>query len=737
MRKFLIILFGVIFAGQFCHYQTSADMNPFNRPTIAVVLSGGGALGSAHVGVLKVLEECRVPVDIVVGNSMGAVVGGGYATGLSPQEIEDILGAQDWNALFNDKPPRENLNFREKRDQYRLLPFEAGLQKGKLTLPPGIVAGQKLDFLLKTIAPKTPVENFDQFPIRFRCVATNLETGESVTLKDGNPVEAIRASMSVGGAFSPVVINNQMLVDGLYTKNLPIDVAQDMGADIVIAVDVGSPLLSGDDLNSFMAIMMQVSSIMGEQNVKRQIAKLGKEDILIKPDLGDLTMMDFDKSLELINMGEKAAKEFVEQFKKYSLSPSEYKKYLESHRRAMQPPIIIESIRIINNSRVSEKAIRARIKSRSGQVFDENIVEKDLTRIYDIGDFEQVNYNLAIEEGKYILEITAQEKNWGPNYLKFGAKLSDDFAGDNFYNLMVQYKRRQLNALGGELTIEGQMGRPAGIATQFYQPLDYAERFFVAPQFFILQDVPDVYDGNDRIARYRVRKLVGGMDLGMNFGTAAELRSGYYYGIASAESIVGDKNLPKFKDKKLAAWFSRFTYDQFDNVYFPKSGIVNYTDLYLSQQFLGAQDTYTKLQFKTAKATTFWKKHTVIVGLEGGTNLGSNIPFYDEFTLGGFSQLSGYRKDQLRGQHFGLGQAVYYYDLLQRSSMLLKGVYVGGSFETGNTWNDFRHVDVTKLHVSGSAFLGLDTLVGPLYVGYAVADGTEEGQFFLFLGRLF
>ncbi len=392
----IFVCFSVVIIGELDSVLEAAEgkYKP-HGPKIGLVLGGGGARGASHVGVLKVLEENHIPIDYIVGTSMGAIVGGLYSSGMSPKEMEEVFKSADWDDLFTDRLSEEELSFRNKGDRRKFIDLEVGFKNGKVVFPKGIISGHKLSFLLKSmILPATSVEDFDLLHIPFRAIATDIETGETVVLKSGDLAEAIRASMSIPGVFTPVEINGCVLVDGGAVNNLPIDIAREMGADIIIAVDVGTPLAKRDELNSALDITMQVIGIMAHQNVERQLSQIQKKDILIRPDLGDIATMDFAKVEEVIPLGEEKAQEFTKELEQYSLSKDRYKGFLDSQRRDELEDVRIDFVKVKEPTRVATQAVEERIKTKPHSTLSTETLKKDLRGIYSIGDFEHVDFYL-------------------------------------------------------------------------------------------------------------------------------------------------------------------------------------------------------------------------------------------------------------------------------------------------------------------------------------------------------
>ena len=297
-------------------YPSGADAEeraPANRPKIGVVFGGGGAKGAAHIGVLKVLEEQKIPVDYVAGTSMGAIVGALYASGLSAAELEKVITAIDWKDVFSGDPDRRDVDYRRKREDYEILSkMSVGIKDGKMAMPKGLVKDQKVNVLFEMLMLHTSdINDFDKLPIPYRAIAADLETGEMVVLRGGHLADAARASMSVPGAFPPIEIDGRLLIDGGIVRNVPVDIVRGMGADIIICIDVDKPLPTREELGGSLSVLNQMIDIMMKKNVKEQLKTLGPQDVYINPDLGELGSTDFDRAAEIARLGEKAAREQI------------------------------------------------------------------------------------------------------------------------------------------------------------------------------------------------------------------------------------------------------------------------------------------------------------------------------------------------------------------------------------------------------------------------------------------
>ena len=362
------------------------------RPRIGLVLGGGGARGAAHVGVLKVLEEMRIPVDCIAGNSMGAIVGGLYAAGLSPEEIEREMVGMDWDDVLDDKPRRPDQQFRRKRDDDNyLIKKYVGLQDGKIELPLGYIQGQKFDMELARLTHHVSgLKSFDDLPIPFRAVATDIETGKAVVLGKGNLARVIRASMAVPGAFDPVEIDGKLLVDGLVANNVPVDVGRAMGADVLIVVNVGTPLMKRGEITTALAVIGQMSNILSARNVEEQLKTLQKQDVYISPDLGDLSTSDFKRAADAIAVGEKAANGEREALARLVNAEAAQREIISERKAALSTNPVIAFVKVDNQSNISDKVLLHPFKPLIGKPLDYKTLRTSVEDVYGWNIFESV-----------------------------------------------------------------------------------------------------------------------------------------------------------------------------------------------------------------------------------------------------------------------------------------------------------------------------------------------------------
>jgi NTE family protein len=701
-----------------------------HRPKIGLALSGGGVRGAAHIGVLKVLKELRIPIDYIAGTSAGAAVGGFYASGMPVEDIERLITKTDWKDVFNDRPSRQYRSFRRKEeDNEHLMYLELGFNHGKITMPRGLIAGQKLSFMLKSATlPVSNIHDFDSLAIPFRAVATDIKTGEEAVLSKGNLAEAIRASMSVPGVFSPVEMDGRTLVDGGIVKNLPVDILRKMGADVIIAVDIGTPVISDPEkLRSVLGISVQIINILMQTNIDQQTALLTEKDLLIKPELGDISSSDIPRTAETVRKGEIGAQLQKSKLIRYSVSSSEYADFLIKQKTRRSLAVQIDSIKLGQNLQFDPRVSR-RLQTQVCEKLDLEILKDDLNRIYELGDFEQVDFDIIEEGNVRTLVVDAKRKIWGPNYLRFGLTLSSNLAGESSFNLIANYNMTHLNALGAEWKHQLQIGETPRYFSEFYQPLNYAGFLFVAPQVYAERYSRDLYDNQYRLATYQVNRIISQIDAGLAFSNLGQLRLGILRGRARGNPIVGSSSLGKVI-VDFAGYRGRLKFDTEDNPAFPHKGWVSLTEIYFSKKNLGADSSYRYLRTQFTKLFTY-DRHTFATHVQAGTNMKTVLPFYDAFQLGGLFTMSGYHQGQIFGQKYGFGGLVYYYRL---GDPFGNGLYVGASAETGNVWNTTHEIRSNNLKFSHALFVGLDTMVGPLYLAYGQSRNNKI--LYLVLGK--
>jgi NTE family protein len=706
-----------------------------SAPRVGLVLSGGGARGAAHIGVLKVLEEQRIPVHAIAGTSMGAVVGGLYASGLSAAEIATLIDSEEWRAGFTEPAPRDRLSFRRKsEDQNFLVKFPLGIKSGSFRLPKALVSGQRVSQVLRRVTfPVARLDAFDQLPIPFRAVATDLETGDPVVLSGGDLVDAMRASLAAPGVFAPVEIDGRLLVDGGLANNLPVDVAQAMGVDVLIVVDVGFPLRKRDTLDSVTTISNQMLSILIRRGSDMQRARLGASDILISPDLGEASSFDFAIIPQATDLGESAARAALSRLSTLASTADRYDAWVAARAAARQQTPQIASVRVAESAVRYQRLIEGRFAAAD---LDVNGIDAAVSTLFGRGNFESVDYRVRGEAGD-TLEVAARRNSWGPNYVRFGLSLQDDFNGNSNYNAAARFVLADIGPLAAEWVWDAQVGVEPRIATEAHIPFGDEARWFWMPQArFELSNVPLVRSG-ERIAEYRLRTSEYGLDVGRELSNWGEARAGVRRETGRARLRLGDPSLASSDEFDVREYFGRFSIDTLDDRNFPRRGHYLVTEWRGERTGLGSDrnaDVVT-LDWLAARSRG---RDTVALWTSFGTQVNSaedNVRSL--FPLGGFLNLSGIAPETLSGRHFAIARALYYRQIGRGGEGFLNvPAYAGLSLEVGNVWDNRSDISLGSSLKQGSLFFGFDTLFGPVYIGTGFGEDSDS-TFYLFLGRTF
>ncbi|HXY96331.1 MAG TPA: patatin-like phospholipase family protein [Steroidobacteraceae bacterium] len=721
----------------------AAAQPPPARPRVGLVLSGGGARGAAHVGVLKVLEQLHVPIDAIAGTSMGAVVGGLYASGLSARDIEKIMTSLNWQAAFRDRPPREDLTLRRKQeDENFLVKFPLGVRGKRIVLPKGLIEGQGLSQMLRRLTlPVARITNFDELPTRFRAVATDLESGEPVVLASGDLTSAMRASMSAPGIFTPVERQGRILVDGGIADNIPVDVARAMGVDLVIAVDVGSPLQQRGKLTDITAISNQMLAILLRRNAEQQLATLNPKDILIAPPLGDASSFDFGAVARYISVGEAAARTAVEQLAPLAVSDQQMQRYEERRSAQRLPPPVIHFVQADSGSPEYSESLDRLFKDMAGKPLDPGAVARRVTALYGLGGLDTLDYRVVGHEDYYGLALDARPSSQGPNYLRFGLSLQDDFEGHASYDAAVRFVMSDITRSAGEWVTDLQGGTTSLAATELFLPLAQFSGWFVMPHVSDVARDLYVLNGQSLEAEYRLHTFQYGSDFGYQIGNWGEARVGAqreqgHYVLAIGDPT--DPNLPvqSITPFDLVNYFARFTYDRLDDINFPHSG--QQATLQWSANRDATAGQYSDQVTASYVGAYSFGRDTFSFSAAGGTTLEANVTDLNlQYPLGGFLNLSGLRANSLLGANFGIARLLYYRQIGRGGPGYFDvPTYLGASLEAGNVWQSRSEASFGNTQKDASLFLGMDTLLGPLYIATGF-DQHGNQAFYLFLGRTF
>jgi NTE family protein len=704
----------------------SAAPTPAKRPRVALALAGGGAKGGAHIGVLKVLEELHVPIDCVAGTSMGALVGGGYASGMTAGEIETFIRNVDWKAVVGGAGSRPLEPVEQKRYDDISGSFEVGLQRGRIVPPSGLIASSRIENVLRSyVANARGVADFDKLPIPYRAVATDMLSGTMVVLDRGDIATAMRASMAIPGAFAPVVMNPYVLSDGFVVRNLPIDVARQLCGDVVIAVNIVKPTLTAKQLVGPASLISRGNDIMMVANEKLQLESLTDKDVRIDVDVGDVGSADFERTAETIAMGEKAARAATTQLVALAVPPAEYHAWREGVKLGQSTEIRIAEVQFKGLKRVNAEYLRTLIRVHAGDTVDVAAISRDAARLAALDDLQGVEYHLSGDPQNPVLIWEPKEKQIGPDYLRPSMGLYAAGQGDLLFQLDLQYVRRWVNSYGAQWRSQVQIGTTTSVLTSFYQPFNTAQTFFVEPSAAAGRSLQDVYSDYNRVARYFFTDLQGAADLGVNLEPNSQIRIGYWADRRKLAVDTGVDLLPtgEFTDAGAAA--SAF-YDSRDASSFASHGLAARIEYVDSAGSLGASRSWDTLEAAVRQAMVAGPT-TLYVTAAAGTDLGSDLPGDRAFSLGGPQSFPGWAPGQVRVGRYWVAKADVLWHVADILPIASQALYGGFGVEGGKV---YERVDKTVPDGSVygvSTYLGGRTPVGTLTIGVAKATGAWAG----------
>ncbi|HJV27053.1 MAG TPA: patatin-like phospholipase family protein [Aromatoleum sp.] len=717
---------------------TAAFAQAPERPQgVALVLSGGGARGVAHVGVLKVLEDMRIPVDCIVGTSMGAIVGGAYASGMSLPDMVREINAVDWGSMFSNNVPREDQPFRDKQDAARnRSAIVMGYGDGRLLLPQSAISGQAMDRFLTRLAGGADVlPSFDTLSLPFRAVATDLESGAEVLLDKGPLWRAMRASMAVPGVFLPIENNDRLLVDGGLVMNLPVDEGRRLCGGRVIAVNLGTPPQLRDRLLTATDIVLQAINLALEQNVRQQIEHLGPDDALVQVELGDITSRDFDRALETVPYGTIAALKQSASLARFSVDAETYAKWqAQRQQRRNQPAPVVDSIAIQGLKVVPERLFGATLSQKTGEPLDTAKLETDIGQIYSRGDFDRLRYSVLRDGPRATVQLEADEKASGPNLLRFGGGVTADFEGDSTLGVYAGFSRRWLNTRGARWDVDMQLGTTNRIRSELYQPLDLDSGWFVAPSVELFNRVLPIFVDGRKLSENKERGGVLGLDLGYEMGMWGELRAGLRRGERKSEVVSGPVLYP---ERTVADGSMQLgaVIDRLDSPFFPRHGYAARLRGEVHDPSLGDDHHYLFTELDGDAAMSLGANVLRLRGLFTGSP-DRDLPEVGRTQLGGPFRLSGYRYGEVAGDQVALATASYYRLITRLPDSVGRGVYAGATAE----WADVRNYGAALTPDPGrrramSLFLGADTVLGPLYLGASYLPELGEMRYYLQIGQ--
>jgi len=727
-------IFLIIFSYLIC-FQPIIIQAQETRPKIGIALSGGGARGIAHVGVLKALEELRVPIDYIAGTSMGSIAGGLYASGLSAKELHRVLNQTDWDKIFNLKTERNQYSYREKQNQRRLFQMEIGLDNNySFSASSGFVGGQNLFLALKRLTKGIHTDDFSELPIPFKAVAVDINTAENYLLEKGDLALALRASMAVPFAFAPVKIDGHLLVDGGILNNLPVDVVRAMGADIVIAVNISTPLEEIESNSSFLTIALQSLDTALIQNTRSALANA---DLIITPKLEKYGFTDFEQGGAMVAKGYEAVKNKATLFKGLSLTPAAYARYranVEAKKLAKSKSITPRFIKFKGNKRTNTGVLRGRLNDLIGQKLKIEDIEAETKRLMSLNDFEQITYQIIEnKQGQKGLLFHVREKRWGPSYFRFGLSANTTFNDKLEFGILLRHERLNMNRFGAEWVSEIEINSGYRLFSEYYRPLGYRREYFIAPYAEFKRSFMDIFENKQGIGEYDLKRLDLGLDLGFNFDNVAELRAGFVHNRTVADLRIGNaKILPTGNTHENFLRF-RFGYDTLDDNSLPTQGTqINLTTEFY-EELIGSSE-YQKIIFSIRRAVPINHQFTLMTNANIFTFINADPPKYEHFSIGGIKYLAGYPEGDINGKHALFLQMGGIYDP-DRAKNPLSMKWLG-LLHLGNAWDLDENIRINNLRYGGLGGVAWNTPVGTLLL---VAGYTNGGtlNYYLSLGQVF
>lgn len=749
-KDFSSVLFCIIISTPTVNvYAAEADRPVIDRPKIGLVLSGGGAKGAAHIGVLEVLEENRIPVDIVTGTSMGAYVGGLYAMGLSAQEVKQRTFSIDWNTGYIDRASRNDLSLRRKKqnDTYQLH-TDLGLDiNGEFKSRPGAFQGQGLAVILRKLTANLPaLKTFDRLAIPYRSVATDITKVTPVVIGSGHLATAMQASMTVPGALKPVHLDNKLLVDGGVVNNMPVDVAKQLGADVIIAVDLRDSLMPKKDLDSALNIVSQLTTFMTNASADFQKSLMKPSDIYLQPNVSFMTAADFDKFEQAYQAGRKVTIASLPRLLRFQLSPQKYAAYQKQKnarrvRLSAHDSYFIDDIEIINNTNLPNETLLAQLELKTGKVISNDELEQAVKRLQSEDIYGRINYSIKQKKNKNILIMDITEKSWGPGYLNFTLAFEDDFESRSDFSFGAQYIYTDLTDKGGEWLLEWQLGSWKNITTEFYFPIDYQQHFFTtfgaetSNEIRRFDNFNYINDKELKNIDAKYNQTNAYVEMGWNIKPWAALTLGYKGQTGSITISAIDRK----ENYDLYGPYMNLSYDDLDSFFFPAHGSYFNSEIGYSNTLrrldTGEHKSGDTVYYNLSMIKPFtYDRHTIVASIKtAGSNADDLLPIYAQ-DLGGLFNLSGYHRYELNGRYSALTSLVYRYRVIDNNFGAIKlPVYVGGSLEKGGVWDRTSAMSWSSAITAGSVYVAVDSILGPVYLSYGQTS-TGESSFYLSLG---
>jgi NTE family protein len=738
---------------------------PGPRQKIGLVLEGGGALGLAHVGVVEWLEANHVPVDYVAGTSMGALIGGMYSMGYSPKDIHQLVSEINWDAVLYDRIEYGDLAFRRKEDQ-RTYPNSLNFtfRKG-LRLPEAFNAGHQVGLILDYVTkPYWDLKRFDDLPIPFRCVAVDMVTKKEDVFdrdhlfRDGSLRMALRASMSIPGIFTPVRdettvregdserIEKKMYIDGGVQDNLPVQVARDMGAEVIIAVHLKTAPIDPAKELSVVDLAGEAAKVVTGAGENRSIASLKESDTLVAVKVDDIRSDEYEKYEVLISRGWQAAEANKEKLLAHRLDDAAWEQY-KAQRASRIPADMVsppspQFVAISVDDHALRDQVRQGLSNYSGKPLDgaqTDRLERELDRIVGTGKFARVGYHLSKEGGKTGLTITATTRDYARATIKPVIEINGSDYRTPLFTLGARFTAFDLGGIGSEWRSDVLLGSQYGLATEYYRPLAPSSHWFVAPQITAESSPFTIYRRQDELAHYQLRTISGTLDVGYIFSRNAELRVGYEGGGAKLSQIIGAPLLP-FTSDRIGSTSVKFSLDRLnfslrmlEAPVIPRNGLEWVSRFQWHDAWLGSSHHFATAESEIGVFKSVGESRSVYLKASGGSTLGFINNGLPSFSLGGAERMAAYGINEFLTNQYAYGRAGYLHRIYAIPSWPGGGFYLTATVEAGKPYGIPAAPTVA---IDGVAGVILDYAFGPLFLGGSWGESGHR-KFFFHLGKQF
>ena len=713
--------------------QEAPKPAPPARPKLGIVLEGGGALGLAHIGVLQWMEEHRIPVSYVAGTSMGGLVGGIYATGRSPAEVREITNGINWDEVLRGQTPFQDLSFRRKQDAHEVPnSLEFGLRKG-LQFPGGFNTGQQVSLILDKVAlPYSEIKSFNDLPIPFACVATDLVSGKPHVFRSGPLSLALRSTMSLPGIFTPVRTGDHIYADGGLLNNIPIDVAKEMGADIVIGIHLETEPISPTAPLSSFAVLGESISVMIASN---ELRSMEQADLLVSVPLQKYNALDYGAADAIIKAGYDAAASKAKVLSAFSVSEAEWKQYLANRAARRKTTPVPEFVQVKGTAPELAESVEQRLAVDVGKPVDFAKLDGQMLRLQGQGRFANVGYSMVEKDGKQGLEIQTEPKPYAPPTVRPILLIDGSDYNNVLFSMGARITFLDFGSYRSELRSDVILGSQYLLDSEYYHPFKPTSNWFIAPRGSGNSVQSYVYNGDTQIATYRTRQALGGIDVGYGFGTTGELRLGYEGGYEKLSPQIGDSSVLPTVSGGTGDVRLQFQLNTLDNPVIPRSGqsLLIYTKGYNVNP--AAPGPFPLSEVQSQSFFRLSEPSSVFFGASGGSSYGykAGIP---AFSLGGSQRLVAWNTNELYTNQYFLGQLGYIRELTTLPPLLGSNIEFIGLAEVGKTYKLALGPKPPNLPIDGAAGIIINTIFGPVELAGAIGE-YGRGRFFFRIGRIF